>query len=229
MNKNTIAALVLALAPLAASAEAGALTGFYAGAALGYGAPSTTVEDSDCWYDCSAYTNRATGATYGITVGQNLTNGSFLFGWDLDYDFASLDESYSYGYYTSPNLYMQANSEFKGALALKAKAGLLIQDTALALSFGWARGDFDNELRDRNGTSDPSDDTVAKSDDALNGLVYGASVQHSIGSNLIVSGSIQKFMFDTDTVYMEPDTNNYNVRFVNDLDQFRIGIAYKFF
>lgn len=230
--KKVIAAAAVAVACATPAAFAGeGLTGFYVGGNLGMGNPSTTTEDSDCWYECSAYTNRGSGVTFGLKVGQNLTRGNFLYGWDFNYDMGSTSESYSYADFGGPPQ-MKVTSEFKNVMSLQGKAGVVMQDTALALHFGFASGSFDNEFRDRNATATNADDDTSVSDDSLSGFVYGASVQHSWSDKLILSADLMKFAFETDTtfVYDSAGVNqDYHVRYVNDLDQFRVSVAYKFF
>ena len=224
---KTAALLATLVAAPSAFAES-SIAGFYVGGNLGVAQPTMTIEDSDCWYNCSAYTNRPTGFDIGLKVGQNLTSGNFLFGWDFEYDFVGADDELQYGYYNGPQDTMVASGDFKSVVALKGKAGIADQDTALALVFGLAQADIESELRDQSGTpGNTADDYKATSGDVM-GMVYGLSVQHAMG-NLIVGADISKYAFETDTATMQPDNSFYKVNFVNDLDTFRVSVAYKFF
>lgn len=231
--KMAAAFLMTSLASSVALADSD-LGGFYVGANLGLGAPSMTVEDSDCWYNCSAYTQRPTGLVYGLQGGQNIVSGSMLLGWSLDYNAGSLDETYNYGYYTNPvtNGQMEIKSEFKSVMSLRVKAGLLVGDTAVSVNFGPARGKFESSFSDHNNqpTNPAAWDTATK-DGNSSGFVYGVSVEHTFAPNLLVSADISKYSFDTEdtTVIRANGTDSgYKIKLVNSLDTFRIGASYKF-
>lgn len=208
------------------------LAGFYAGANIGIGAPSMTVEDSDCWYNCSAYTQRPTGLTYGIQVGQNIVSGNLLLGWALDYNLGSLDEAFDYGYYNGTNEDMRIESEFKSALSLRVKAGLVVGDTAIAVNFGPARADFESTFTDRNNQAgNPAAWDKASFDDSSSGYVFGVGVEHAFSPNLLVGMDISKYSFDAEekTVINSAGSNTGSkVKFVNSLDTFRVSANYKF-
>jgi opacity protein-like surface antigen len=231
--KMAAAFLMTSLASSVALADSD-LGGFYVGANIGMGAPSMTVEDSDCWYDCSAYTQRPTGMIYGVQGGQNIVSGNMLLGWSLDYNAGSLDETYNYGYGLNPdpNSQMVIKSEFKSVMSLRVKAGLLVGDTAVAINFGPARGKFETSFSDHNNQSgNPAAWDTATKDGNSSGFVYGVSVEHTFMPNVLVSADISKYSFDTEntTVIRANGTDSGSkIKIVNSLDTFRIGASYKF-
>ncbi|MCC6200490.1 MAG: outer membrane beta-barrel protein [Moraxellaceae bacterium] len=234
MKKMTAATLLIsAMASSMAMADESQLGGFYVGANIGMAAPSMTVEDSDCWYNCSAYTQRPTGLTYGLQGGQNIISGNLLLGWVLDYNLASLDESFDYGYGNGTNDDMRIESEFKSAMSLRVKAGVVVGDTAIAVNFGPARAEFESTFVDRNGQlGNPANWDKATYDDSTSGFVFGVGVEHAFSKNLLVGLDISKYSFDAEqkTVIDGPtgtDTGS-KLKFVNSLDTFRVSGSYKF-
>lgn len=229
--KMAVIAVLTSLASSVAMADDN-LAGFYVGGNIGIGAPSMTVEDSDCWYNCSAYTQRPTGLTYGLQVGQNIVSGSLIMGWSLDYNMGSLDETFDYGYGNGTNDDMRIESEFKSAMSLRVKAGVVVGNTAIAVNFGPARADFESSFSDRNGQAgNPAAWDTARFDDSSSGYVYGVGVEHTFTPNLLVGMDISKYSFDTEekTVIQSNGTNSGSkVKFVNSLDTFRVSANYKF-
>lgn len=230
---SALALLASAIASTHAVAADSSLAGLYVGGNLGIATPTMTLEDSDCWYNCSAYTLNPSGLTYGLQVGQNFVNGSLLLGWSLDYNLASIDETYDYGFYTGPNDDMRIESEFKSALSLRGKAGMVVDKTAVVLSFGPAQGDFETTFSDRNNNlSNPGVWDRATLDDTVNGFVYGLGIEHAWSDTLLVSVDLSKYDFEGEDglVIENPSAtqSNYKVKFLNSLDTVRVSANYKF-
>jgi|GEM_PF-5828045 len=112
-----------------------------------------TQEDSDCWYNCSAYTQVADSFGYGIQGGYNWVSDNLLLGVAANYTGGGPDETFDTGFYTGPSEDIQSTSELKSLLSLRFRAGLVLNKTAIIVSAGPALGDFDHEYRDRNQTA----------------------------------------------------------------------------
>lgn len=224
-----IALAVLAASTFSTAHAADDLSGFYVGASLGNTMATTTVEDSDCWYNCSAYTVKPEGLSYGIQGGQNLTSDSLLYGWSVDYLVTDAEDNFDYGFYSGANDDMRAQSEVKSLLSVRAKAGLTLGKTALVASFGVAQGEFDSRLIDRNGFS--ATQYWSKYDDTSSGVVYGIALEHAVSANLVVSADLSKYSFDTESAdFRDSNGNdqNYRVNYVHNVDSFRLSANYKF-
>lgn len=227
MKKFALA--VLAASTFSAAHAADDLTGFYVGASLGNTIATTTVEDSDCWYNCSAYTVKPDGLSYGIQGGQNLASDSLLYGWSVDYVVTDAEDNFDYGFYNNANDEMRAQSEVKSLLSVRAKAGLAVGKTALTASFGIAQGEFDSRLIDRNNFG--ANQYASKYDDTASGVVYGIAIEHAVSANLIVAADLSKYSFDTESADFRDGNGvnqNYRVNFVHNVDTFRLSANYKF-
>jgi hypothetical protein len=222
--KKIIAAVAVVsafVAPVSFAAES--LAGMYGGLNLGLGTLTSTVEDSDCWYECSSYTNRPTDFTYGLKFGQNLTSGSFLYGWDVDYDFSSISKDGTAIDYGTAGSGIVHESKLKSLATAKVKVGLVVQDTAIAMSYGLALGDLDDAY-----VCASCGPNEARTSGQQMGVAYGMSLQHALGNNLVLSGEYQTVKFNTANEPMN-DGSDYYMHFIDSLDQFRVSVAYKFF
>jgi opacity protein-like surface antigen len=233
MNKKLLAfSIAGVLFGASANAAWPGLAGPYAGVQLSGAQASMTIEDSDCWYNCSAYTQRKTGGLYGLQGGYNFVSGSLLLGAELEYAVGSLEKSFDYGYYTGLNNDMRLTSELKNLAALRLKMGLVSNDTALVVSVGPAQGKFESEFRDRDGTLDnAADDDVANFSDDISGLVFGVSAEHALTSNITIGLKYSRYTFnDKSTTVMTNGVTNSGsiVKFVNEVDSFALSANWSF-
>ncbi|HTE39178.1 MAG TPA: outer membrane beta-barrel protein [Steroidobacteraceae bacterium] len=233
MNKKLLAFSIAGLLSAAsANAEWTGLAGPYAGVQLVGAQASMTIEDSDCWYNCSAYTQRKTGGLYGLQGGFNWVSGNLLLGAELEYAVGSLEKSFDYGFYNGANDDMRLTSELKNLAALRLKMGLVSNDTALVVSVGPAQGKFASEFRDRDGTlADAADDDVASFSDEISGLVFGVSAEHAFTSNITIGLKYSRYSFNdkSDTVFTNGVTNSGSiVKLVNEVDSFALSANWSF-
>ena len=232
MNKKLLAFSIAGLL-LGASAHAdwSGLAGPYAGVQLVGAQASMTIEDSDCWYNCSAYTQRKTGGLYGLQGGFNWVSGNLLLGAELEYAAGGLEKSFDYGYYNGTNDDMRLTSELKNVAALRLKMGLVSNDTAIVVSVGPAQGKFEGEFRDRDGTLIATDDDVASFSDDISGLVFGVSAEHALTSNITIGLKYSRYTFSdkSATVFNDGVTNSGSiVKFVNEVDSFAVSANWSF-
>ena len=151
MKKIVLASTLLAVSSFG-HAETSPLSGFYAGGNVSRVQAAMTIEDSDCWYNCSAYTQEANGANFGIQGGYNWVQDNLLMGASLEYLAGGVDETYDYsGYGSEPQ--MHAISELKSLISLRFRAGLTLGKTALVISTGPAQGDFESQFLDADYTN----------------------------------------------------------------------------
>ena len=143
MNKKLIPLVVAGVLFVASAQAADNLAGPYVGGKLVGAHAQMTIEDTDCWYNCSAYTQAKSGGLYGIQGGFNWISGSLLFGASAEYIGGSLEEQFQYGSYTGTYDDMILTSELKGLASIRGKMGLVVNDTAIVLSAGVAQGDFE--------------------------------------------------------------------------------------
>ncbi len=198
-------AAVLGMSLTSSAMAAGSLAGPYVGVQLGLNQPSMTVEDSDCWYDCSAYTNSKLGVMPGIQAGWNWVSGSFLTGVSLETSFGSIKETAEYANwnYLSSGSYdinhdEEVRTKFKGVSSLRGRMGLMVDNTAIIVSAGFAKGRFDSELREMNRTADESDDYNSKFSGSMNGVVTGISIEHTISEHLSLGLDLSSYAFKTE-------------------------------
>ncbi|MGE0115176.1 MAG: outer membrane protein [Steroidobacteraceae bacterium] len=207
------------------------LAGPYVGGQVMGAQPSMTIEDSDCWYNCSAYTQRKLGAMLGVQGGFNWISGNLLLGGELEYNFGSIKKEFQYGYYTGPQDNMKLTSKLKNLGSLRLKMGLVSNDTAVAVSVGPATGKFEGEFRDQNNNFNPADDDVASQSGNMSGFVYGIGAEHALTPNLLIGLKYSKYKFTdkTATVHTPAGVNTGSlVKFVNDADTFALGVNWSF-
>jgi hypothetical protein len=202
----TLAVSVVVAAPVLA---ADSLAGPYVGAKLGLGDTSSTIEDTDCWYDCSAYTLRKSSAVGGVQAGWNWVGGSLLSGVSLDYVLAGSGNSLAYGQYynDSSETYgaMTAATKIKDVVSVRGKLGLVVGDTAVVASGGFASAKIDSTLT-YNITAN-----YAQADASRNysGTVIGVSVDHALGPHLSLSLDLSQYEFNSKQApFLGSDTNN---------------------
>jgi hypothetical protein len=188
----TLAVSVVVAAPVLA---ADSLAGPYVGAKLGLGDTSSTIEDTDCWYDCSAYTLRKSSAVGGVQAGWNWVGGS---GNSLAYGQYYNDSSETYGA-------MTAATKIKDVVSVRGKLGLVVGDTAVVASGGFASAKIDSTLT-YNITAN-----YAQADASRNysGTVIGVSVDHALGPHLSLSLDLSQYEFNSKQApFLGSDTNN---------------------
>lgn len=220
------AAIALSTFGFSAAHASDALTGFYVGGSIGYAVATNTVEDSDCWYDCSAYTVKPDSLSFGIQGGQNVASGNLLFGWMADYVVADMDDQINYG-----DGDMRVQSEAKSMLSLRAKAGLAVGNTAVIASFGPAQAEFDSRMVATYGSTNPATWYTAKFDDTASGIVFGIGLEHAVSDKLIVAADYSKYSFDTEQAeffYADGSPQTDRVNLVHSLENFRVSASYKF-
>lgn len=224
--------LLLAVTSTLAFADSGnSLAGLYVGGHVGLANASMTNEDSDCWYNCSAYTQRTTGLAYGIQIGQNFTSGNLLFGYVGDFTLASgVDKKLIYA-----GDRMETSSEFKSVFSLRAKTGLLVNDTAISLTYGPAWGKFESSF-----ATGPAYGTPSYSNELSGrtlGVVYGVNIEHAFRNNLIISVDYSRYTFRdvAEGWYQDDGTPDYysggyryNAKYVNSVDTARVSASFKF-
>jgi opacity protein-like surface antigen len=233
MNKKLMCFAVTGLLSCATAQAASGLAGPYVGGQLTVAQPSMTIEDSDCFYDCSAYTQRKVGALVGIQGGYNWVENNFLMGAELEYSTGSIEKTFEYGFGTGPSQDMKLTSTLKGVGSLRFKTGLVSGNTALVISAGPAFGKFEGEFRDRDETvNDRADDDIASQSGNMTGLAYGVSVEHAWTSNLLVHFRYSRYSFTEKTSIVKEDPSetqsNNLVKFVNEADTFALGASWSF-
>ena len=209
-------------------------SGPYVGAHLSRVEASMTQEDSDCWFNCSAYTQNADSFGYGIQGGYNWVNENLLLGVEARYTAGGPDETFEAGYYNNPPEDMKYTSELKNLLSLRFRTGLVLNKTAIILSAGLAQGDFDHEFRDqRNSGEDPSDDDVARYSGDTSGWVTGIGIEHAFTDHILVGVGYSQYSFDTEQSNVIGDNGTgtnfgYIVKFVDTANTFDISVSYTF-
>lgn len=214
-----------------AQAEDHAMAGFFAGGGLSRVQANMTVEDSDCWYNCSAYTQAADDFAVSLQGGYNWVQDNFLMGVSLNYTTGGADEEFDYGYYNGPNDEMQVTSELNSLMSLRFRAGLALDKTAIVFSTGPAQGDFDGKLHDRNNNSATNQDAAEQSG-TIDGWVSGISIEHAFADSIIGGIGYSSYSFDDETenmvdLFSGVDSGS-KVKFVNSADTIDLFVNYQF-
>jgi opacity protein-like surface antigen len=232
MNNKFMCFAVTGLLSCATAQAASGLAGPYVGGQLTVAQPSMTIEDSDCWYNCSAYTQRKLGALVGIQGGYNWVSDGFLLGTELEYSAGSIEKTFEYGYYNDPRQAMKLTSTLKGLGSLRFKSGLVIGDTAFVVSVGPAFGKFEGEFRAQDNTVDRADDDVATQSGNMSGLAFGAGIEHAWTPNLLINFRYSRYSFTEKTSVVDEDPLSTDsksiVKFVNEADTFALGASWSF-
>jgi opacity protein-like surface antigen len=234
IKKITILGLLcLTLSSATLYADESAFAGPYIGGHLSRVEASMTQEDSDCFYNCSAYTQVDDAISFGIQGGYNWVSDNLLMGIELNYTDGGPEEVFEAAYYDNPIPQdMMFTSELKGLMSLRFRAGLILNNTAIILSAGPALGDFDHEFRDQNNTAnDQSNDDVASYSDETSGWVTGVAIEHAFTNKVIASASYSQYTFDDEqsTVIEDDGTDSgYIVKYIDTVDTFDISVSYKF-
>ncbi|MDG2471931.1 MAG: outer membrane beta-barrel protein [Pseudomonadales bacterium] len=216
-------------------ADESAFAGSYIGGHLSRVGASMTQEDSDCFYNCSAYTQVNDSPGFGVQGGFNVVRDNLLMGIELNYTDTAGEgkEDFEAGYYnTPPPQDMKYTSELKGLMSLRFRAGLVLNNTAIILSAGPALGDFDHEFRDQNNSAnDQSNDDVASYSDETSGWVTGVAIEHAFTNKVIASASYSQYTFDDEQSTVIDDSgidDGYIVKYIDTVDTFDISVSYKF-
>ena len=154
-----------------------------------------------------------------------------LLGGEAEYNFGSIKKEFQYGYYTGAQQQMKLTSKLKNLGSVRVKMGLVVNDTAIAVSAGPAFGKIESEFRDQSGTASAADDDVASQSGNVSGLAYGVGVEHAVSSNLVIGLKYSRYKFGekTATVVMSNGVNTGSkVKFVNDVDAFNVGVGWRF-
>lgn len=230
--KKVLVMAALVGAAGAAHAEDSALAGFYAGGHVARVQATMSIEDSDCWYECSSYTQDANGFDFGVQGGYNWVQDNFLMGVSLEYTAGGADETYDYAGYGSPDN-MHAISELKNLASLRFRAGLTMGKTAVVISTGPAQGDFDSKFLDRDDGNPSATQYAAEQTGNVSGWVNGINIEHAFADNIVAGVGYSNYVFDDDYDIMRDQTTgaisgDYQVKFINSASSTNFFVNYQF-
>ncbi|WP_162933027.1 outer membrane protein [Roseovarius sp. EL26] len=199
------------------------LSGFYVGGSLAYGvgiSDDVGHKRPNGVLVTTPGTVNPAGINYGVRLGwrNNLPLGrlAYVHGFELGYDLADIEDSFSTATYN-------ASSEIESVLSLKYKGGLtnLSKNTLFYSTIGYTRSEIDYSVVGATG----SDAINLNSSTDKDGLVFGLGVERAINQDLSV-------LFEWEYNYIDgfslSDGAGASTVVTPSFNNFRLGLNYNF-
>lgn len=224
------AAALLAASPVIAQDKT--WSGIYAGLNAGYiWGTATTTDDKADWGNDPRYIgpfdNDAGGFAGGATLGYNVQMGRFVFGPEIDLDYADLSGSIATPSSQSGNHQdIALSGGFLGTFG--ARAGVLVDDATLI----FAKGGFALYTGEATQTT-TADGYQTNGTDTFTGYFVGGGVERKISENVSLRLEYQHMEFGTEdgdqtSLTDAPIGHVYSNHTDLKADSVRLGVAYHF-
>jgi len=184
-------------------------TGAYGGLILGlgqgtYGNGTNFPGDGEGDWD---------GSLYGVVLGYNIQNGSWVYGGELTYSGANIDGSEA-----CVNPAFQCYGEIGSIATLRGRVGYLAGPSTLVYgTAGLAMADLTFGTTDGLGGGGEQSRNV-------NGWVAGLGFEQAVTERLNIRGAILHYEFNDDTYQTDVPYTNVG----GDLDQIELGVVFRF-
>jgi len=184
-------------------------TGAYGGLLLGlgqgtYGNGTNFPGDGEGEWD---------GSLYGIALGYNVQNGSWVYGGELTYSGANIDGSEA-----CVNPTFQCYGEISSIATLRGRVGYLVTPSTLIYgTAGFAMADLTFGTDNGAGVGGEQSRNV-------NGWVAGLGLETALTERLNLRGAILHYEFDDATYQTDVPYNNVG----GDLNQLEVGVIFRF-
>ncbi len=201
-------------------------TGLYLGIQGGVARHDATV-DTNCLGDCSTFEQSRTGGTAGALVGYNFQQGSFVYGFEGDWNWIGTKMSQ-----TSPLPFKVTSFDVNWLATMRGRAGLAIDATLVYVTGGVALGHVKNTFSQLDG--DGAASFLFNQNKTKVGWTAGVGVEHMFSPHWTARAEFRYVDLGMSGVSCTPGTDtfcagtNYRGEFSNTLVMGLVGLAYKF-
>lgn len=201
-------------------------SGAYAGGFVGFGNYAGTAQDNggDA-LDTDGQMVRLSdiAGEAGLVLGYNFQRSNLVYGAEIDYVATSFstDEIYDEDY--------RQDAETKSLVSIRGRVGLAVENTLIYGTAGFGQASIFACASDDEESCTPDDDEIVTFDDTIDGLVFGAGIEHMLTDTLSFRAEYLQFEGDwSDDIGYDSDDPEQTARFSADSKAVRIGINYHF-
>lgn len=203
-------------------------TGFYGGLNAGAGFTTANIDDKDC-YNCDSDHTSGFMALVGGQLGYNWQMRSFVYGFEVDGDWASYNRKYILcGNCNSGLIETTANNATKidAILSARGRVGLDVENTLIYVTGGVAFADMRNNYQYLNSGGSIRDSWVDNS--WHTGIVAGVGVETKWDANWSFRAEWLHYQFQTKLASAADPTTFERFGFGAQTDVIRLGVNYNF-
>ena len=157
----------------------------------------------------------------GVLLGYNLQRGNLVYGAEID--FAAMN-------FSDEEILDDQRQEAAtdSMISLRGRIGLAVNDTFIFGTAGVARASVTGCISDDSDSCEPVDVEIATFDGDINGIVFGACVEHMVTDKLSVRVEYLQFEGGWSDKVTYDESEEERAQFSADSKAVRVGISYNF-